>query len=116
MNAAKTFESFLLFHGEKKIIVDKDTKVSNSAIYTLNKEDHTLGNMLRQELLNDPKVVFAGFKQPHPLDNYVIIRLQTRQNYTPNEAMNSAINSLLNKLNTLETKAKTLIQEKKDFD
>ena len=27
--------------------MEKDTKVPNAAIFTFNKEDHTLGNMLR---------------------------------------------------------------------
>ena len=76
MNAPPTFESFLLFEGEKKwvyvsrnpciqtryymqsswsclqfvyrIIKEQDTKVPNAAIFTINKEDHTLGNMIRK--------------------------------------------------------------------
>ena len=43
MNAPPTFESFLLFEGEKKITKEQDTKVPNAAIFTVNKEDHTLG-------------------------------------------------------------------------
>ena len=30
-----------------RIIVEPDTKVLNAAIFTVNKEDHTLGNMIR---------------------------------------------------------------------
>jgi hypothetical protein len=30
-----------------RIIVEPDTKVPNAAIFTVNKEDHTLGNMIR---------------------------------------------------------------------
>lgn len=66
MNAPPTFESFLLYDGEKKyinlynielsftkfpyyrIIREQDTKVPNAAIFTINKEDHTLGNMIRK--------------------------------------------------------------------
>ncbi len=66
MNAPAAFESFLLLDGEKKYIIvllspeavciflffriciSKDTKVSNAAIFTVNKEDHTLGNLLMQ--------------------------------------------------------------------
>ena len=49
MNAPPTFESFLLFDGEKKITKEQDTKVPNASIFTINKEDHTLGmyNLLR---------------------------------------------------------------------
>lgn len=67
MNAPPTFESFLLYDGEKKwvyshsvslefyeinlifrITKEQDTKVPNAAIFTVNKEDHTLGNMIRK--------------------------------------------------------------------
>lgn len=34
----------------------------NSSIFTFNKEDHTLGNMLRAHLLKDPHVIFSGYK------------------------------------------------------
>ena len=37
-------------------------KVPNAAIFTLNKEDHTLGNMIRHQLMKDPNVIFAGYK------------------------------------------------------
>lgn len=29
-----------------RIQIEKDTKVPNAAIFTINKEDHTLGNMI----------------------------------------------------------------------
>lgn len=34
-----------IFH---RIIKEQDTKVPNAAIFTVNKEDHTLGNMIRK--------------------------------------------------------------------
>merc|ERR1711892_929014 len=71
MNAPPTFESFLLFDGEKKITREQDTKVPNAAIFTLNKEDHTLGNLIRHQLLKDPNVLFAGYKNPSPFVNQV---------------------------------------------
>jgi len=71
MNAPPTFESFLLYDGEKKITREQDTKVPNAAIFTINKEDHTIGNMVRQQLLKDPNVLFAGYKNPHPLEHTV---------------------------------------------
>lgn len=41
--------------------------IPSSSIFTFNKEDHTLGNMLRSRLLQSPHVTFAGYKVPHPL-------------------------------------------------
>lgn len=51
-------------------------QVPNAAIYTINKEDHTLGNMIRMQLLKDPNVMFAGYKNPHPLEHKVVLRIQ----------------------------------------
>ena len=48
MNAPSAFEAFLAFEDEKKVFVEKDTKVPNAVIFTFNKEDHTLGNLLKQ--------------------------------------------------------------------
>lgn len=31
-----------------RVTIQKDTKVPNAAIFTVNKEDHTLGNLLMQ--------------------------------------------------------------------
>ena len=104
MNAPPTFESFILFDGEKKITQQQDLKVPNAMIFTINKvkllflpislpsplqqedpflpfiifaqEDHTLGNLLRHQLLKDPNVLFAGYKNPHPLDHNIILRVQ----------------------------------------
>jgi DNA-directed RNA polymerase II subunit RPB11 len=95
MNAPPTFESFLLFEGEKNIIKEQDTKVPNAAIFTINKEDYTLGNMIRNQLLKDPNVLFAGYKLPHPLEHKFILRIQTTSDYTPQDALMHAITDLL---------------------
>ena len=53
MNAPPTFESFLLFDGEKKITKEQDTKVPNASIFTINKEDHTLGMYVLKGILHE---------------------------------------------------------------
>ncbi|XP_046389942.1 DNA-directed RNA polymerase II subunit RPB11 [Ischnura elegans] len=114
MNAPPTFESFLLYEGEKKIIKEQDTKVPNAAIFTINKEDHTLGNMIRNQLLKDPSVLFAGYKLPHPLEHKVIIRIQTTSDYTPQDALMNAITDLIAELSLFEERFKEAIKEKKE--
>ena len=114
MNAQPTFESFLLFDGEKKITRDQDTKVPNAAIFTLNKEDHTLGNLIRHQLLKDPNVLFAGYKNPSPFVNQVIIRVQTTSDYTPNDAFINAITDLLSELSLFEERFKEQLKDKKE--
>ncbi|PIK41342.1 putative DNA-directed RNA polymerase II subunit RPB11-a-like [Apostichopus japonicus] len=117
MNAPPTFESFILFDGEKKITIEKDTKVPNAVIFHVQKEDHTLGNMLRAQLLKDPKVLFAGYRQPHPLENKFLLRVQTTADYSPQEALTSAITDLISEVSLLEERFKVAIREKQEgFD
>ncbi|XP_061641539.1 DNA-directed RNA polymerase II subunit RPB11-a [Phyllopteryx taeniolatus] len=114
MNAPPAFESFLLFEGEKKITITKDTKVPNSCLFTLNKEDHTLGNIIRAQLLKDPQVLFAGYKVPHPLEHKIVIRVQTTPDYSPQEAFTNAITDLISELSLLEERFRVAIKDKQE--
>ncbi|CAF1151083.1 unnamed protein product [Adineta steineri] len=117
MNAPATFESFLLLDGEKKIIVEKDTKVPNAVVFTIAKEDHTLANMLRAQLLKDPQVIFAGYKIPHPLENKVILRVQTSgHEYSPINAMENAIKDLIFEINILEDRVRSAITNRQSAE
>ncbi|XP_037952605.1 DNA-directed RNA polymerase II subunit RPB11-like isoform X2 [Teleopsis dalmanni] len=115
MNAPPTFESFLLYDGEKKIIRELDTKVPNAAIFTINKEDHTLGNMIRNQLLKDPNVLFAGYKVPHPLEHKFVLRIQTTSESSPQEALTNAITDLLSELSLFEERFRVNIIKKTFF-
>ena len=44
------------------------------------------------------KVLFSGYKNPHPLENRVIIRVQTTPDYSPQDAFTNAITDLLSGL------------------
>jgi DNA-directed RNA polymerase II subunit RPB11 len=115
MNAPPTFESFLLFEGENMIIKEQDTKVPNAAIFTINKEDHTLGNMIRNQLLKDPNVLFAGYKLPHPREHKFILRIQTTSDYTPQDALMHAITGLFAELSLFEERFREAKRRKKDW-
>ncbi|TKR83266.1 hypothetical protein L596_016887 [Steinernema carpocapsae] len=113
MNAPAAFESFLLFEGEKKILFEKDTKVPNAAIFTILKEDHTLGNMLKHQLLKDPQVLFAGYRNPHPLDHKILLRIQTTPDTTPADALISAITDLMAELSLFEERFRDAVKERR---
>jgi DNA-directed RNA polymerase II subunit RPB11 len=51
----------------KKLTYHPDSKRPNAGTFIMGKEDHTLGNLLRMQLLRDPGVRFAGYRIPHPL-------------------------------------------------
>lgn len=38
-------------------------------------EDYTIVNILRDELITSPNVIFAGCKKPHPLENKMLLRV-----------------------------------------
>ncbi|UYV68257.1 POLR2J [Cordylochernes scorpioides] len=108
MNAPPAFESFLIFDGEKKIIIEKETKVPNAAMFTINKEDHTVGNMLRAQLMKDPNVLFAGYKVPHPLEHKIVLRVQTSPDYSPQEALTNAITDIISEISLMEERFKVM--------
>ncbi|KUJ15529.1 RBP11-like subunits of RNA polymerase [Mollisia scopiformis] len=99
--APDRFELFLLGDGERKVTEESDTRTSNSSIFTFNKEDHTLANMVRAALLKDPHVIFAGYKIPHPLFAKFELRIQTNGEITPKEALVNCCKSLVGDLEVL---------------
>lgn len=101
MNAPNRFELYVLGEGEQKLTVEEDTKIPNAATITINKEDHTLANMLRSQLLQLPYVLFAGYKVPHPLEPRVQIKVQTDNSSTPIQAVQKASNDLIVTLSKL---------------
>lgn len=110
MNAPNAFETFLLYEGESKVIMEKDTKVRNAAIFHVSREDHTIGNMVRMQLLKDPKVLFAGYKVAHPLEHKFSLRIQTQADYSPIDALIGAINDLQSEISLLDERFKEAME------
>ncbi|CAI8015438.1 DNA-directed RNA polymerases I and III subunit RPAC2 [Geodia barretti] len=46
--------------------------------FVLRGEDHTLGNALRYIIMKNPEVEFCGYAVPHPSENKINLRIQTR--------------------------------------
>ncbi|CAH8438585.1 unnamed protein product [Dicrocoelium dendriticum] len=80
----------------------KNTQVPSAAIFTLNREDHTMGNMITCQLLKDPRVLFAGYKAPHPLEHKIVIRVQTAPPTTPLDVFISALKDLISEVSNIE--------------
>lgn len=47
MNQPNRADQFVLPEGERKLSYERDTKVENAGTFVLQREDHTLGNLLR---------------------------------------------------------------------
>lgn len=79
----------------RRLTYINETKQVNSGLFILGKEDHTLGNLIRVQLLRDPSVVFAGYRMPHPLIFDCHIRVKTKEGQTkPIDAFQSALSDL----------------------
>ncbi|KAL8997165.1 MAG: hypothetical protein Q9169_003492 [Polycauliona sp. 2 TL-2023] len=100
-NVPNRFETFLLGDGEKKVTEEPDTRVQSASVFTFNREDHTLGNMLRSRLLSSPHVFFSGYKVPHPLVSTFELRVQTDGSITPRQALLQACKDLVTDLGLL---------------
>lgn len=106
MNAPERALSFLLDedNAEVKVTYTTDTKVSNAGTFRFNKEDHTVGNLFRMQLLRDPSVKFAGYYHPHPLVHFLNFKIQTNSStVAPVEVLSSAIEDLSNETDHLIT-------------
>ena len=66
-------------------------------------EDHTLGNILRMQLLKDKTIKFAGYRMPHPLEPKVEVKVQTTNEKAPVEAIKDACEELCNHIRDCES-------------
>lgn len=116
------FELFILGPGEKKVTWEHDTRkwtsvtlsdtrgnggadlnartagVPNTAIFTFNKEDHTLGNLLAQRLHKYKYIKFSGYQVPHPLFAKFLLRVSTDGTITPKDAVIQACRDVVQDL------------------
>ncbi|GJT81088.1 DNA-directed RNA polymerases II, IV and V subunit 11 [Tanacetum coccineum] len=102
MNAPDRYERFVVPDGTKKVSYERDTKIINAASFTIEREDHTVGNIVRMQLHRDVNVLFAGYKLPHPLQYKIIVRVHTTSQSSPMQAYNLAINDLDKELDHLK--------------
>lgn len=94
MNQPDRYEKFILQEGVAKVDYKKDTKLTNAATFMFQKEDHTMGNAIRMQLHEDPEVIFAGYKIPHPLEWRMMVKVQTKESSTPFDAVQRSLTCL----------------------
>lgn len=95
-----------------------DTKIPNAGTFIIMREDHTLGNLLRmraptsahpllllishRQLLRDPRVLFAGYRAPHPLEYSIEVKVQTTEQSDPQQVLLAAMEALQRELGAIE--------------
>lgn len=88
---------------ENKIVATVHAKQRNACSYTIAKEDHTIGGLLWSSLLTNPDVLFAGYKVPHPLEEKIVLKVETSgERVTPKKAVKKAIDQVSGLFTTLE--------------
>ena len=110
MNKPETYELFDL-EGEPKLKEEKIEKMPNAANFIVNKEDHTLGNIIRMRLLEDKHVLFAGYKIPHPLEHHIEVKIQTTEDSEPREVFIENVARLIRDLNEMKREFKHCVKE-----
>lgn len=94
--------NFELHQNVQRVKYENDGKLLNFATITVNEEDHTLGNILRQQLLRDKRTKFAGYRKPHPLFNLVEIKVQTNGQAEPWRLVQQACTDLSDHINKID--------------
>jgi DNA-directed RNA polymerase subunit L len=69
----------------------------NEVVIEVDGEGHTLCNLLESVLLEDEDVEFAGYSISHPLIAKPVIRVRTKGEKTPEEALKEAVAKILDR-------------------
>lgn len=97
-NQPDRFALFILGAKEKRVEIIEDTHIANAATVVLNKEDHTMGNMLRHSVLAVPGVIFSGYRVPHPLEPRTVLKIQTDGSLTPIQALKQGCEKVISQI------------------
>ncbi|MCC6012940.1 MAG: DNA-directed RNA polymerase subunit L [Candidatus Verstraetearchaeota archaeon] len=74
------------------------------------KEDHTIGNLLRSYLMKDKHVKMAGYRILHPLTGGIRLVVHTDGEENPKDALINAIIKIENDTKELQEKLKNLFK------
>ena len=57
-------------------------------------ESHTLGNALKNVILQNPRVTFCGYSIPHPAEDQMFLRIQTVEGVAAQDALRKGFRDL----------------------
>eukprot|EP00834_Sanchytrium_tribonematis_P004190 NODE_191_length_13422_cov_1.451025.p12 type:complete len:105 gc:universal NODE_191_length_13422_cov_1.451025:640-326(-) len=86
----------------QKIILLSEHDNKTCATFSIENEDHTIGNLLRWMLMKDERVEFAAYSIPHPSDNRIHLRIQTAE-HPASLVLDDAFTNLLQIVDHMET-------------
>jgi len=89
--------------------IEIETEVVSDAVmvvlYSMVDEDHGVGQLLRDELQNDPlkRVSYAAYRIPHPQEAVMHLRFHVHPKTDPQSVLNDAIQRLIDRIDILKT-------------
>mmetsp|Transcript_40667 Transcript_40667/g.99998 ORF Transcript_40667/g.99998 Transcript_40667/m.99998 type:complete len:134 (-) Transcript_40667:230-631(-) len=123
INKPEPFDAVVVPDGVPKVEITVDKKIPNAVTVKIEREDHTIANLLRMQLLLDPSVTFAGYTQPHPLKHHVLLRVQVAgspdamadddSSSSPVEAVERALKDLSSEMSLLGEHLEAALQGRK---
>lgn len=88
---------------EVEILKDEKTELQ----FKLKGETHTVGTLLRKELVNDSAIEFAGYRVEHPLLNEIIFTIKTSRK-DPRKALKDALDRVEEQFDEFQKQIKKL--------
>uniref|UniRef100_A0A914I223 DNA-directed RNA polymerase I subunit D n=1 Tax=Globodera rostochiensis TaxID=31243 RepID=A0A914I223_GLORO len=73
----------------------------------LYEEDHTVGNALKHIICQMPGVEFCGYNVPHPLEDKILVRIQTVDGVVAGDVLLRGLEDLAQIFGTIERKFKS---------
>jgi DNA-directed RNA polymerase II subunit RPB11 len=107
-------ELYVLEPDQKKLTYTHDTKMRDAGQFVILKEGHTLGNLLRMQLLRDKRVMFAGYKCPHPLQPKFELKVRTTPENNPISVTRDACADLKLELQSIESQLKLQFEHSRE--
>lgn len=86
-------------------------KKPNEIVIEIDGEGHTLCNLLESVLLEDGDVEFAGYNIPHLLVGKPILKVRTKGNKGPKEALREAITKIIERGRNLKEELERALKE-----
>ncbi len=100
-NFPNPLDSVIIPEKKQKLSFLQDKNLKNCGFFKIEREDHTLGNIIHSQLLKNENVLFCGYKRPHPLEHFIIIRIITTGYISPLKAFDIALKDLYIELSYL---------------
>jgi len=74
--------------------------MNKEELIVIDNEDHTIGNILRTQLLKNNNTEFCAYKQTHPLENKIELYLSVSENckVSAKQVFKETIQDYINKL------------------